>query len=27
VMKVLDRMGYKPKVNDAAKAVEAPRLT
>jgi len=26
-MKVLDRMGYKPKVNDAAKAVEAPRLT
>ena len=27
VMKVLDRMGYKPKVNDEAKAVEAPRLT
>jgi hypothetical protein len=26
-MKVLDRMGYKPKVNDAAKAVEVPRLT
>jgi len=24
---VLDRMGYKPKVNDAAKAVEVPRLT
>jgi hypothetical protein len=27
VMKVLDRMGYKPKVNDGAKAVEVPRLT
>jgi len=26
VMKVLDRMGYKPKVKDEAKA-EAPRLT
>ena len=25
VMKVLDRMGYKPKVNDEAKA-RAPRL-
>ena len=27
VMKVLDRMGYKPKVKDEAKAVEVPRLT
>jgi restriction endonuclease Mrr len=27
VMKVLDRMGYKPKANDEAKAVEVPRLT
>jgi hypothetical protein len=27
VMKVLDRMGYKPKVKDEAKTVEAPRLT
>jgi hypothetical protein len=26
VMKVLDRMGYKPKVKDETKA-EAPRLT
>jgi len=26
-MKVLERMGYKPKVNDEAKAVEVPRLT
>jgi len=26
-MKVLDRMGYKPKVKEEAKAVEAPRLT
>jgi len=26
-MKVLDRMGYKPKVNDEARAVDAPRLT
>jgi hypothetical protein len=26
VMKVLDRMGYKPKVKDEAKA-EVPRLT
>jgi hypothetical protein len=26
VMKVLDRMGYKPKVKDEVK-VEAPRLT
>jgi hypothetical protein len=26
VMKVLDRMGYKPKVKDEAKG-EAPRLT
>ena len=27
VMKVLDRMGYKPKVSDVEKVVEAPRLT
>jgi hypothetical protein len=27
VMKVLDRMGYKPKVQEAVKAGEAPRLT
>jgi hypothetical protein len=27
VMKVLDRMGYKPKVQEAVKAGEVPRLT
>jgi hypothetical protein len=27
VMKVLDRMGYKPKAKDEATIVEVPRLT